>query len=150
MTVEKDLSGTLIAADGIRVAVIVDPVAPPGLLANTIATLSIGIGAAYPALGNTFLHDAAGRKLKCSANRPVPVLQAPAEDLRLLMLKALVETSSATVIAFPRFARSIQVFEDYYNRFAAADLATEEIEGIAICGPEKWIRSLTGSLKLLR
>jgi hypothetical protein len=30
------------------------------------------------------------------------------------------------------------------------DIATETIEGLGLAGPEKWVKSLTGSLKLLR
>ena len=35
-------------------------------------------------------------------------------------------------------------------QFAARDIATETIEGLGLAGPEKWVKSLTGSLKLLR
>jgi hypothetical protein len=150
MTTDKVPSVPPVASDGIRVAVVVDPAMPAGLLANTVAALSIGLGAAHPALGGTPLRDAADRAFTCSANRPVPILQAPAESLRALMLKALAAPPGATVVPFPRYARSIQVFEEYRARFATVDLAGEVIEGIALGGPEKWVRSLTGSLKLLR
>lgn len=96
------------------------------------------------------LHDASGRVFRCSANRPVPILQAPSAVLRDLMIKAFPLPGGGTVIPFPRFARGIQVFEDYAGRFADTDMADEVIDGIALCGPPKWLRSLTGSLKLLR
>ena len=139
-----------VASDGIRVAVVVDPALPAGLLANTVATLSIGLGAAYPELGDRALRDAAGRELRCSSNRPVPVLQASGDLLSGLMLKALLGPPGAMVVPFPRFARDIHLFEDYRDRFGAIDLTEEIIDGIAILGPEKWVRSLTGNLKLLR
>ncbi len=138
------------ASDGIRVAVIVDPTLPAGLLANTVATLSIGLGAGHPRLGDQPIGDAKGREFWCSANRPVPVLQAAEEVLRGLMLKASAGPLGAMVVPYPRFARQIHDFEDYCSRFGAADLAEEAIDGIALLGPEKWVRSLTGSLKLLR
>lgn len=139
-----------VATDSIRVAVVVDATLPLGWLANTVATLSIGLGAAHPGLGGHLLRDATGREFHCSANRPVPVLQASSETLRDLMLRALPGPSGARVIPFPRFAREIQVFEDYRSRFGTIDLATEIIDGIALLGPQKWVRSLTGSLKLPR
>ena len=51
---------------------------------------------------------------------------------------------------FPQFARSLHDFAAYQAQFAMCDLATETIEGVGFAGPEKWVRSLTGSLKLLR
>ena len=50
----------------------------------------------------------------------------------------------------PEFARAIHGFEEYQALFPGKDLAIEVIEGIGLAGPEKWVRSLTGSLKLLR
>ena len=51
---------------------------------------------------------------------------------------------------FPQFARSLHDFAEYQVQLAARDLATETIEGLGLAGPEKWVKSLTGSLKLLR
>jgi hypothetical protein len=61
----------------LRIAVIVDPSLPLGLLANTVATISIGIGAVQPRFANTPLVDVAGRAFRNSVDRPVPILQAP-------------------------------------------------------------------------
>ena len=59
-----------------RIAVIVDPSLPLGLLANTVAAIGIGIGAVEAAFGNTPLTDATGRSVRTCANHPVPILQA--------------------------------------------------------------------------
>lgn len=136
--------------DAWRIAIAVDPSLPRGLIANTVATLGIGLGAARPALGDTVLTDAAGRSLHCSANRPVPILQARPEALSALLLKASPAPDGAIVAPFPRFARSIQIFDEYLALFATRDMAEEAIEGVGLAGPDKWVRSLTGSLKLLR
>ncbi|MDR9762275.1 DUF2000 domain-containing protein [Rhizobium redzepovicii] len=133
-----------------RVAVIVEPALPTGELANTIAVLSIGLGAAAPALAGAQLTDLTGRIFHVSANKPVPVLQAAAADLRSLLLKALPAPDGALVVPFPRFARALHVYADYEASIPARDLSSEIIDGIGLAGPTKWIRSLTGSLKLLR
>jgi len=133
-----------------RVAVIVEPALPAGELANTIAVLSIGLGAAAPALAGAQLTDQTGRTFHVSANKPVPVLQAAAADLRSLLLKALPAPDGALVVPFPRFARALHVYADYEASIPARDLSSEIIDGIGLAGPTKWIRSLTGSLKLLR
>ena len=134
----------------LRVAVVVSSALPIGLIANTVATIGIGIGAAVPEFGRTFLTDMRGRVVQTSANRPVPILQATEEAIGALLLRALPAPERAVVIPFPRFARSLHRFEDYLAQFAQRDLEAEVIEGLALAGPEKWVRSLTGSLKLLR
>ena len=55
-----------------RIAIIVDPSLSLGLIANTVATIGIGIGAVDADLGNTPLTDVTGRAVKTSANRPAP------------------------------------------------------------------------------
>ena len=134
----------------LRIAVIVAPSLPTGLIANTIATTCIGIGTIVTQLGGTALTDTSGRTVHTSANRPVPILQATEEAIGALLLRALPAPERAVVVPFPRFARSLHRFEDYLAAFAHCDLKDEIIEGLGLAGPEKWIRSLTGSLKLLR
>ncbi|AFK57358.1 DUF2000 domain-containing protein [Tistrella mobilis] len=133
-----------------RIAIVIDPALPAGLLANTIAGIAIGLGSARPALGAVALTDAAGRRTATITNLPVPVLQAPAEVIRGLLLKALPAPEEAVVVPFPAFARSLHVFADYVAAFPDRDLGTESIDGVGLVGPGKWVRSLTGSLKLLR
>lgn len=133
-----------------RIAIIVDPTLPVGLVANTTATIGIGLGAAISAFGNTVLTDNVGRAIHNSADRPVPILQAPVDTIRDLLLKSLPPPEGARVVAFPQFARSLHSFSDYLESFPNIDLATEAIEGLGLAGPEKWVRSLTGNLKLLR
>lgn len=134
----------------LRIAVIVDPSLPAGLLANTVATVSVGIGAVQTRFGNTVLTDAAGRRVHNSADRPVPILQATPEVMGALLLKAYPVPEGGILVAFPRFARALHAFADYQAAFPQRDLAAEVLDGLGIAGPEKWVRSLTGSLKLLR
>lgn len=132
-----------------RIAIVVDSTLPLGLLANTVATIAIGLGAAVPAFGNTVLIDANGRSTHNSADRPVPILQASAEEIRVLLLRALPAPECARLVPFPQFARSLHSFTDYQEQFPTRDLAVETIEGLGLAGPEKWVKSLTGNLRLL-
>lgn len=138
------------SAPGQRIAIVVDPALPLGFLANTVATIAIGIGAAQPGFGNTVLTDRDGRAIRNSADRPVPILQAPSETIGALLQKALPAPSDGIVVAFPRFARALHGFEDYRTRFPEIALAEEPIDGLGLAGPEGWVRSLTGNLRLLR
>ncbi|NEU96104.1 DUF2000 domain-containing protein [Bradyrhizobium uaiense] len=133
-----------------RIAIIVNPALPLGLIANTVAALSIGIGAAEPDLGGTRLTDGNGLAVRTSANRPVPILQATPEALSALLTRAQPLVSGAVLVPFPQFARALHRFEDYLAEFPLRALANETIDGLGLYGPEKWVRSLTGNLKLLR
>jgi hypothetical protein len=133
-----------------RIAIIVDPALAPGFLANTVATIAVGIGAAAPEFGNIALTDVAAREVRTSADRPIPILQAPSETIRALLLKALPAPEGAIVVPFPQFARALHVFGDYQAQFPTRDLATETIEGLGLAGEPNWVKALTGSLKLLR
>lgn len=133
-----------------RIAVIVDRGLPLGLLANTVAAISVGIGAAETGFGNTVLTDAAGRAVKNSADRPVPILEAPPEGIGMLLLRAVPTPPDGIVVPFPRFARPLHSFAEYQAQFPTRDLASEVIDGLGLAGPGNWVRSLTGSLRLLR
>ncbi|MBP2427471.1 MULTISPECIES: DUF2000 domain-containing protein [Bradyrhizobium] len=133
-----------------RIAIVVNPALPLGLIANTVAALSIGIGAAEPDLGGNLLTDGNGLTVRTSANRPVPILQATPEALSVLLTRAQPLASGAVLVPFPQFARGLHRFEDYLAEFPLRALSNETIDGLGFYGPEKWVRSLTGNLKLLR
>jgi hypothetical protein len=136
--------------DDWRIAVVVDPSLTPGLLANTVAVIAIGIGAACPRLAGDTLSDVGGRSYWISANRPVPILQADNGAIRDLVLKSLPPPEGGAVVPFPAFARSVHAYSDYAAQVPTLDLSSERIDGIGFAGPTRWVRSLTGALKLFR
>ena len=133
-----------------RLAIVVNPTLSRGELANTVGALSIGIGAAIPSLAGDELGDREGQSFHTSAKCPVPVLQADAEVLCDLYRRTVTKPPEAVVVLFPRFARPLHAFSDYVDALASRELAAEPLDGLAIVGPAKWVRSLTGALKLLR
>jgi hypothetical protein len=133
-----------------RVAIVVDPTLAPGAAANTVAALAIGLGAAAPPLGGAQLADARGRRHHVVANRPVPILQAGREALASLLLRALPPPEAAVVVPFPAYARALHRYADYVAAAPTRDLGEEPIDGLGLAGPGKWVRSLTGALKLFR
>ncbi len=136
--------------DDWRIAIVVDPALAPGLIANTVAVIAIGIGAACPALAGDTLTDAAAHSYWISANRPVPILQANYSSIQTVFLKSLPPPQSAVVVPFPSFARSVHTYQDYAVRVPTLDLGSERLDGIGLAGPTRWVRSLTGALKLFR
>lgn len=136
--------------DDIRLAIIVNPALPLGLLANTVGAISIGLGASMPQLAARRLTDRENRTIDISSNQPVPILQADNETIRPLLLRALAQPEGRAIVPFPAFARALHDYRDYEATFPGRDLAEEAIDGLGLAGPSKWVRSLTGSLKLLR
>lgn len=137
--------------DDIRIAIIINPGLPLGPIANTVGVLSIGIGARLPGLGARQLTDRNGRTADICSNRPVPVLQAEPDMIRALLLRALDQPEEErAIVPFPAFARSLHDYRDYEAAFPDRDLSEEPIDGLGLAGPSKWVKSLTGSLKLLR
>jgi hypothetical protein len=138
-------------ASNLRVAVIVAPDMPLGLVANSVGVIAVGLGAQCPELADSALADGGGRGFGSVCNQPMPVLQADRAAIRDVMLKAFARRpEGATIVPFPAFARSIHVFADYEKALGTRSLDEEEIDGIGLAGPSAWIKSLTGSLKLLR
>lgn len=137
--------------DDLRVAVIVAPDMPLGLVANSVGVIAVGLGAQCPQLAYSALADAGGRRFGSVCNQPMPVLQADRATIREVMLKAFAgRTNGAAIVPFPAFARSIHVFADYETALGTRSLEDEEIDGLGLAGPSTWVKSLTGSLKLLR
>ncbi|PST19864.1 DUF2000 domain-containing protein [Rhizobium sp. JAB6] len=134
----------------IRLAIVINPALPLGLIANTAGAISIGLGAKFPALAARQLTDREERTIDISSNMSVPILQADAETIRSLLLKTLPVGNDRAIVPFPAFARSLHDYREYEAAFPDRDLADEAIDGLGLAGPSKWVKSLTGSLKLLR
>ena len=134
----------------IRLAIVINPDLPLGLIANTAGAIAIGLGAKFPGLAARQLVDRQERAIDISSNLPVPILQADAETIGLLLLKALPQQDERAIVPFPAFARSLHDYREYEATFPGRDLSEETIDGLGIVGPLKWVKSLTGSLKLLR
>ena len=134
----------------LRLAIVIDPTLPIGLLANTVGAIAIGLGAGQPGLGGVDLADLNGDQAACSADRPVPILQANPATMGNLLTKARARQSGDDLVVFPAFARTLHDFDDYLAAYPERDLRQEKIDGIGFCGASKWVKSLTGSLRLLR
>lgn len=133
-----------------RLAIVVDPSLALGLLANTVAVVGVGLGAADPRLGAVALTDARGRSIASSSTQPIPVLRADQAAIAGLLGRALPAPDGAAVVAFLRYGRTLHVFEDYRRQFPERDLLAEPVDGVGLAGPGRWVKSLTGSLPLLR
>ncbi|MBX9295637.1 DUF2000 domain-containing protein [Chromobacterium piscinae] len=134
--------------DDIRCAIIVDPDLPLGVIANTAAVLAMSLGKRHPELVGQDLPDARGQPRTGITTVPMPVLKAGADQLRALRAAAckaeltLVELASAT--------RATRSYQEYAAALASTPEEEIQYQGLALCGPGKRVRQLTGSLGLLR
>ena len=133
-----------------RLAIVVNPELPLGLLANTVGAIGIGLGARLPWLGNRPLTDLDGRIIDDSSVLPVPILAASPEAIQSLMLKAMPRADDSALVVFPAFSRALHDYREYEALLPGKRLSGEAIDGLGLCGPAKWVKSLTGSLRLLR
>ena len=134
----------------LRIAIVADPAAPRGLLANAVGVVAVGLGALQPAIGAQPLVDRGGRTFHSSATIGLPVLEADAAALTALLDRALHAPGVDAVIAFPQFARSLHDFVVYRAELAARDLADEPLAALGLVGRDAAVRALTRPLRLLR
>jgi hypothetical protein len=131
-----------------RCVIVVDAGLPAGLAANAAAVLALSIGARFPQLPGRDLLDADGSAHPGLIPMGLPVLSAPAD--RLPALRAAALDVGLDVIDF---AAAGQQTTDY-EAFAFAVARTPEAEltylGVALCGPSRAVRKLTGAFPLLR
>lgn len=131
-----------------RCVIVVDLTLPPGLAANAAAVLALSIGARFPQLPGRALLDADGSAHPGLIPMGLPVLSAPAD--RLPGLRAAALTAGLDVVDFPTAGQQTTD----YDAFAAAVAGTPGGElsylGVALCGPSKPVRKLTGGFSLLR
>lgn len=137
-------------ADDWRLAIVVSPDQPIGFLANTVATIAVGLGAAHPGLGNVRLRDREDKAILSSADRPVPILQADSAQMFAILEKAQTKGQELKLVVFPEFARKLHSFDEYEVEFPNRSLRNEPLSGLGLCGCARSVKSLTGSLKLLR
>ena len=134
-----------------RCAFIIDRALPPGLIANTAAALSMTLGKLRPELVGCDLQDADGIGHPGLTTIVMPILVSDAEGLRALRRSAAErEADGLGVIGMTDVAQRAKSYDDFRQRLAAT--RQEELRYLGLClhGPAALVRSLTGSLPLLK
>lgn len=111
----------------------------------------MSVGKAFPELIGDDLTDADGVCYPGITTIPVPVLAAAKDDLSSLA-RRLAEGPDSELRHFvvTNVAQRTKDYADYAEQLAQT--GTDELSylGVAICGPQKRVDSLSGSLPLLR
>ena len=126
--------------------VVVDEALAPGLAANAAAVMAMTLGAKVPALVGDDFEDAGGERHLGLITTGLPVLRAPAAELPVLRARAV--AAEVGVVGFPVSGHQT----NDYDAFRALVARTTEPDylGLALYGPARAVRRLTGSLALLR
>lgn len=134
-----------------KVAVVVDGALPSGLAANTAAVLMLSLGHRVGSLIGPDLKDASGSTHPGITTTPIPILTASAEQMKQLRTTALEDAGGELlVIDFTNCAQRTKTYDDYANLLGSTADDDLTYLGVALYGPRKRVRRLTGSLPLLR
>lgn len=131
-----------------RYVLVVDESLPPGLAANAAAVLALSLGAGAPHLPGRDVVDADGGVHPGLIPVGLPVLSAPRDRLGALRTAAL--DVGLHVIDFPVAGQQTTDYDAFAASVAGTPAADLTYLGLALCGPAKPVRRLTGGLSLLR
>lgn len=128
---------------------IIDNTLPTGLIANTCAVLSLSLGKAHPELVGSDLHDKDGDVHAGITTVVMPILGAPGREVVAIRQKAR-GNAELRVIDVSNIAQRTKTYADYAAQLSETPGELLQYFGICLFGPAPLIKSLTGSLPLLR
>jgi hypothetical protein len=131
-----------------RTVLVIDRELPIGLAANAAAVLALTLGALEPDLAGEDFTDGSGEPHPGLFPAGLPVLAADAPGLWAVRKQA--RKQSVRVVDLPRAGQQTNDYETFRRTVAGTPEPDLRYLGIALHGPAKLIRSLTGGLPLLR
>jgi hypothetical protein len=129
-----------------RCVMVLDEQLEPGLAANAAAVMAMTLGTKVAAMIGEDFEDASGTTYPGLFREGLPVLKAPAGALRELRAKAA--EARVGVIGMPADGQRTTDYDAF--RAMVAQTAAPAYLGLALYGPAKTVRGLTGAFPLLR
>jgi hypothetical protein len=134
-----------------KCVIVVDHSLPVGLLANASAVLAMSIGNKIQDIIGEDVLDRDGSLHRGITRLTVPVLKGDAERIRSLRDRLMnLEKGNLFFVDFCDLAQQSRDYGHYASRMRQTPSNGLNYLGIAICGPDKTVTSLTGNLGLLR
>jgi hypothetical protein len=134
-----------------KCVLVIDGDLPAGLIANTAAVLSMSLGRRFPELIGPDVEDSQGRRHLGITTIVMPILRGSSERLQQIRSQAGEgPDSELTVIDVTDCAQQTKTCADYSRRLGEAPAERLRYLGLCLYGPEAQVRSLTGSLPLLK
>jgi Protein of unknown function (DUF2000) len=131
-----------------RCVIVVDENLPAGLAANAAAVLALTVGAREPGLVGADFVDADAEQHPGLIPIGLPVLCA--SRLELVEIRRRAAADGVGVVDFPVFGQQTNDYDDFRGMVAATPAAELSYLGVALSGPGRAVRRLTGRLALLR
>jgi hypothetical protein len=132
----------------LRCVIVIDESLPAGLAANAAAMVAVTVGATVDGLPGADLVDADGNVHPGLVAAGIPILAASRAELSDLRPRAV--AAGVGVVDFPAFGQQTTDYGAVIERVGATPASELEYLGIALHGPGRAFRRLTGSLRLLR
>jgi hypothetical protein len=131
-----------------RCVIVVDEDLPAGLAANAAAVLALTLGAREPDLVGEDFVDADAQAHPGLIPIGLPILRASRDELVELRRRA--GADGVSVVDFPVFGQRTNDYDEFRGMVAATPAAELSYLGVAVSGPRRAVRRLTGGLALLR
>jgi hypothetical protein len=132
-----------------KCAIVVSEELPVGLAANAASVLSITLGHRVDGLVGADVKDADGVAHPGIIHMPIPILNAPREQIATIV-QAAAEDDELFFVSFSALAQSCKTYDEYVDKMAATATADLDSIGVGLHGPQKRVNRLVGSLPLLR
>jgi hypothetical protein len=136
------------AAPPEHLVIVVDEALPPGLAANAAAVVAFTLGAQLPDLRGPDVADADGAVLPGLIPIGLPILRAGAGALTALHAGAV--EAGLGAVAMPVFGHQTNDYDEFRALVAGTPGAELQFLAVAVHGPRRQVRRLTGSFGLLR
>jgi hypothetical protein len=124
---------------------------PVGLIANTAAVLAVSLGKKIDGLVGEDVLDADGSVHPGITQAPIPILGGDGGLIHRLRQTLTQQAGDGVYyVDFCDVAQRSNRYDEYRAKLAAAPGEALAYLGIAICGPNKFVERLTGSIGLLK
>ena len=134
-----------------KCVIIVDQTLPPGLLANAAAVLALSIGCKFNEIVGEAVADKDGGMHAGITQLPIPILRGDNELIHAIRAKLVAKPSPELYfVDFCDVAQRSRHYSQYQAALRKTTTAQLTYFGLAICGPEPDVTSLTGHIGLLR
>ena len=135
----------------VKCAIIVDENLPLGLVANTAAVLAMSIGDKVKSVVGDDVRDQDGTVHSGITRLTIPLLRGNPETIKAVRERLeRVDDGSVFFVDFCDVAQRSKVYDEYVSRMAQTPAEELTYLGIAVCGPDRLVKSITGNLGLLR
>lgn len=132
-----------------KIVIILDKNLPAGLMANTSAALAMSCSGKIPGIVGPDIPDADTELHPGLLTIPIPVLSSTSEGLREIKV-SVKKFPGLNVIGFSDIAQKSKTYDSYAGRLLRTRSHELNYLGLCIFGSAESVKSLTGSLPLLK